>query len=123
MVATQSRARTGCPSWKRQSVAQRQLPGLAVVLSAVALHHLRLHLELRIVGVQRVEHRQRDVACDVRGGPDRIERSQGRLCGAKFTISGTGGPDDLGAASAAETAATDLGRPDASCAMCIQPDC
>ena len=61
---------------ERQTVAQRQFPGLAVVVDAMARDHLRLHLELGVVAVQRVEHRQRVVAGDIGGGPDRIERRQ-----------------------------------------------
>ena len=88
MLATQSRARTFCAVMEGQSVAQRQFPGLAVVVDAMALHHLRLHLELGVVGIQGVEHRQRVVAGDVCGGPDRIEGGQVGL-GGEIDSSGT----------------------------------
>ena len=48
---------------ERQSVAQRQFPGFAVVVDAMALNHLRLHLELR---------RRRHTAC---------RRPRGSSCG------------------------------------------
>ena len=42
MEATQSRARTGSPSWNSRPSRRREAPGQAVVLELVALDHLRL---------------------------------------------------------------------------------
>ncbi len=56
-----------------QSVAQRQIPLLSVIADDVALDHLRLYVEVRIVAVERVVHGEREVARDVRRRPHRIE--------------------------------------------------
>ncbi len=74
----------------------RMVHGPAVIGDLVALRHLRLHLERRVRGVQRVEHHVAVVAHHVAGGPDRVERGQVG-CGTKRSVRpcpapGTGGP-------------------------------
>ena len=80
--ATQSRASTLLAVVEHQPVAQRELPGLAVVLDDVAGDHLRRGLEAVLLAglpVQRVEHHVAVVARHVGRGPDRIEDRQVRL--------------------------------------------
>src|SRR6476660_7643998 len=55
MLAMQSVARTGLPSWKK-SLAQPDAPGELVVGDRVALGHLRIGAAVRSDRVQRVEH-------------------------------------------------------------------
>ena len=67
---------------EQQPVAQRQLPGLAVVFDDVAGHHLRRGLEAVLLAglpVQGVVHHVAVVTRHVGGGPHRIEHRQIRL--------------------------------------------
>ena len=79
IVATQSRASTGMPSWNARPSRECQIPLLAVIADDMAVHHLRLHIEVRIIAIQRIIHGKREVARDVRRGPDRIERGEVRM--------------------------------------------
>ena len=73
----------GSRAWKASSrrshapapACRRGTPALRAVTSP-PFHHLRLHIEVRIIAIQGVIHGKREVARDVRRGPDRIERGE-----------------------------------------------
>src|SRR4029077_6111078 len=52
------------------------VPLLTIIVDTVALDHLRLGIEGRIVAIKSIEYRERIVTGDIGGGPHRIQRGK-----------------------------------------------
>ena len=100
---------------EHQVGAQRDAPGLAVVLADGALGHLRLRLVVAVEAEQRVEYQEAVIARLVGRGPDRIEHGEvglgHELQYLRGFAAGDGGRGEHGGGGGKECAAAHDGPP------------